>query len=134
MKYLLDTHFLIWAVGGSKRLSRKIKETITDPANQIFVSVISFWEISLKTSLGKVVIKGIEPNELAGFCEQMGFFVAPLSAKESTTYHQLTAMHHKDPFDKMIVWQAISNDYILITEDENILKYVSSGLKVLTQS
>lgn len=129
MTYLLDTHYLIWAITDTRRLSQKVKEIITNPENQIVVSTISFWEISLKNSLGKMQIIGLSPEDLPANCLQMGFDVIPLSAFESSTYHRLKATYHKDPFDRMLIWTAISNDYTFISTDANINLYISEGLK-----
>ncbi len=63
---------------------------------------------------------------------QTGFDIELLSSHDSSTYHQLTANYHKDPFDRMLIWQAISNDYTLISVDPNVKRYVSTGLKILS--
>ena len=131
MRYLLDTHYLLWALADTKKLSKKIKEIITSPENQIIISTISFWEISLKSSLGKLTITGFSTEDLPDACEQMGFNIEPLSATDSSTYHQLKATFHKDPFDRMLIWQAICNDFTLISADINVKKYASEGLRIL---
>jgi PIN domain nuclease of toxin-antitoxin system len=130
MTYLLDTHYMIWAITDTNKLSKKLKEILTNPDNQIIVSAISFWEVSLKSSLGKLKIKGFSPEDLPNFCLEIGFDIESLSAEDSSTYHKLKAAHHKDPFDRMLIWQAISNDYTLISIDGNVKKYVSEGLKI----
>jgi PIN domain nuclease of toxin-antitoxin system len=132
MIYLLDTHYLIWTITDTGKLSGKVRERITNPDNRIMVSTISFWEISLKSSLGKLEIKGFSPEELPGFCVQMGFDIVPLSARDSSTYHQLKATYHKDPFDRMLIWTAITNGYTFISVDANVKRYVSEGLKIFT--
>ncbi len=132
MIYLLDTHYMLWAIADTKKLSKGIKDIITNPDHTIVVSTISFWEISLKSSIGKLQITGIEPEELPTACTQMGFEIEHLSAKDSSTYHKLQATYHKDPFDRMLIWQAIHNNYTLISADGNVKKYTTEGLKVLT--
>ena len=132
MIYQLDTHYMIWAISDTKKLSKKIKDALTNPGNQIIVSTISFWEISLKSALGKLEIRGLSPEDLPGLCLQMGFDIVPLSARESSTYHQLKSTWHKDPFDRMLIWQAISNGYTLISTDSTVKKYVSEGLKIFS--
>jgi PIN domain nuclease of toxin-antitoxin system len=131
MRYLLDTHYLLWAVADTKKLSKKIKEIITNPENQIIISTISFWEISLKSSLGKLTITGFSPEDLPDACIQMGFSIESLASADSSTYHQLKATYHKDPFDRMLIWQTICNDYTLISADVNVKKYSSEGLRIL---
>lgn len=130
MIYLLDTHYMLWSITDSKKLSRKEKEVITNPENTIIVSAVSFWEVSLKYSLGKIKITGIAPEELPRACLETGFTIIKLSAQDSSTYHNLKATYHKDPFDRMLIWQAIQNNYSIITADKNVKKYVSEGLKV----
>ncbi len=130
MTYLLDTHYMLWAIADTKKISKKVKNIITDPINQIIVSTISFWEVSLKSSLGKLELSGFSPEELPEICLQIGFDIKTLSPEDSSTYHKLRATYHKDPFDRMLIWQAIQNVYTFISEDEQVKKYKSEGLKV----
>lgn len=131
MIYLLDTHAMIWSLMYSSKLSTNLKEVIADRRNTVFVSTISFWEISLKYSLGKLDLSGITPDALPDLTLQAGFKHLPLYPEEVGTYHQLQGNWHKDPFDKMLIWQAIQKNIILISKDENVLKYQSAGLKVI---
>ena len=131
MTYLLDTHYLLWSIADSKKISLKIKALIADRSNKIMVSVISFWEISLKSSIRKLQITGFTPEELPEICSRIGFDILELSADDSCSYHRLAALHHKDPFDRMLIWQAIKNDFILLSSDNDIKKYKNSGLKLL---
>jgi len=131
MTYLLDTHYVLWAVADSEKISRKMRYILTNPDFRIIVSTISFWEVSLKSALGKLEISGFTPEELPGACADIGFEIKHLSHQDSSTYHKLTAAHHKDPFDRMLIWQAIRNDYIFITADHQAKKYISEGLKIL---
>ncbi len=131
MTYLLDTHYMLWAIADTKKLSAAIKEIITNPENRIIVSAISFWEVSLKSSLGKLQISGFAPEDLPDACLQMGFEIENLSAEDSSSYHQLKATYHKDPFDRMLIWQAMRNNYTFVSSDSTMKKYVSEGLKVL---
>jgi PIN domain nuclease of toxin-antitoxin system len=128
--YLLDTHYMLWAIADTKKISKNIKEIITNPDNRIIVSTISFWEVSLKTSIGKLSISGFSPADLPVACEKIGFNIECPSAEDSSTYHELKATYHKDPFDRMLIWQAMRNDYIFISSDNNVKKYASEGLKV----
>lgn len=131
MKYLLDTHYILWSIANSNKIPKRTRNILIDPSNRILVSTISFWEISLKYSIGKLNIQGFMPEEIPDLCSKMDFDIITLSPQESSSYHQLVGNHHKDPFDKMLIWQAISNDYTLITDDADIKKYTSSGLKLL---
>lgn len=131
MKYLLDTHYLLWSIADSNKIKKTTRNIIVDSNNLIAVSAISFWEISLIYAIGKLEIEGFFPEDIPQLCSKMNFQLLTLSAKECSSYHQLASNHHKDPFDKMLVWQAISNDLTLITDDAEIKKYVSAGLKIL---
>ena len=133
MTYLLDTHYMLWAIADTKKLSKKVKNIITNPINQIIISTVSFWEVSLKSSIGKLEISGFSPEDLPEICLQMGFDIKTLSPEDSSTYHKLKATYHKDPFDRMLIWQAIQNAYTLISEDKQVKKYRSEGLKVFTE-
>jgi len=121
---------MLWTIADSKKLSKKAKEVITNPDNSIIVSAISFWEVSLKNSLGKLKITGFSPEDLPKACLKMGFEIVALSAEDSSSYHKLRAVYHKDPFDRMLIWQAIQNNYSMISVDKNVKKYVSEGLKI----
>jgi PIN domain nuclease of toxin-antitoxin system len=132
MTYLLDTHYMLWAVADTRKISKKVKDIITNPTHRLVVSAVSFWEVSLKTSLGKLAITGFAPNDLPDACMKIGFDIEHLMAAECSTYHQLKATYHKDPFDRMLIWHAIRHDYILISADENIKRYATEGLKVFT--
>lgn len=130
MTYLLDTHFLIWSVVQTKNLSPRVIELLANPDNKIIVSTISFWEISLKESLGKLELIGYIPEDFPNAALQMGFEIKDLSPNDTSTYHHLRGTHHRDPFDRMLIWQAINNDYTLISDDNQVKKYTSEGLKV----
>jgi PIN domain nuclease of toxin-antitoxin system len=131
MTYLLDTHYMLWAITDPKKLSKRVANIITNPENRILVSAISFWEVALKSSIGKLTITGFSPEEFPVACQEVGFEIESLSAADSSTYHQLKATYHKDPFDRMLIWQAVRNDYIFISIDSEVKKYKSEGLKVL---
>src|SRR5687768_17023807 len=117
MTYLLDTHYMIWALTETNKIPASIKNILTNPDHTILVSAISFWEVSLKSSLGKLQLTGFAPEDLPGACQLMGFEIESLSAEDSSTYHQLKATWHRDTFDRMLIWQAIQNGYTLISND-----------------
>ena len=130
MTYLLDTHYMLWAITEPKKLSAQAKEVITNPDNRIIVSAVSFWEVSLKSSIGKMEITGFTPDELPQACLAVDFDIENLTVADSSTYYQLKATYHRDPFDRMLIWQAIRNNYTLISVDAYVKKYTSEGLKV----
>jgi PIN domain nuclease of toxin-antitoxin system len=131
MIYLLDTHVLIWSLMYSSKLSNNCLEILKNKKNTIFVSTISVWEISLKLSLNKLEILRLMPDALPELVIEAGYELLPLLPEDVANYHQLDAAWHRDPFDRMLIWQAIQKNIILISKDENINKYQSAGLKVV---
>ena len=131
MNYLLDTHAIIWALSDRGKLSNSVLDIMSDENNLIYASSISFWEISLKFSIGKLKINGILPNELPELIIEQGFDTIPLTPEESSSYYNLALTNHKDPFDTMLIWQAINRNLILITKDDNLQQYKIDGLKTL---
>ena len=131
MNYLLDTHTLIWLNTKKEKLSAKVAGVVENPENQIFVSSISFWEISLKYSLGKLIFENYIPEDFYEASKKMGFELLPLTPEICNTFHHLKANYHRDPFDRMLIWLAISDNYTLLSCDANIELYKSEGLKIL---
>ena len=129
MKGLLDTHSFIWTLLDTDKLSRKAVSVIKDSENEISVSSISFWEISLKYSLGKLELEGLTPEELPELALKTRLEIIALTAKESASFHHLPRFHHKDPFDRMLVWQAIKRNYHLISIDQDLDCYSEYGLR-----
>lgn len=131
MKYLLDTHTLLWTFFEDEQLSKKAADVIKNPENEIYVSVITFWEISLKYSIQKLVLKGISPDELPGKAKEVGIEVLELSEGDAASFHNLPKLKHKDPFDRLIIWQAIRQQLTLISKDKEFKKYAKHGLTML---
>lgn len=131
MKYLLDTHALLWALAEPHKLSQRVREILESPYVQVVVSAVSFWEISMKYAKGKLVLSGITPEDIIQASRQMGLDIMPLSAEVCATYHQLNATHHKDPFDKMLLWIAKSENMPLISNDQLIKLYQAEGILVV---
>lgn len=131
MIYLTDTHTLIWSILEPLKLSNKSRSILEDNENTIYVSAINFWEISLKYSIGKLNLEGVLPHEFPSLAIKTGFELISITPEEASTYHLLIGDWHKDPFDKMLIWQAIKNDWTLISIDENVAKYREIGLMVV---
>ena len=131
MNYLLDTHTFLWTIAKSKNLSGVASKAIKTPDNEIFVSAVSLWEIAIKSRIGKLDLGGIEPEELLNSAEKMEFQLIGLSPEESSTYSNLKEPTHKDPFDRMLVWQSIQRKMILISKDQEFSKFIEYGLKLL---
>ena len=112
-------------------LSRVVKKKIKSPDNNVAVSVVTFWEISLKYALGKLELTGIEPGELPDFANKMNLDILPLTADEASGFHHLPRLSHKDPFDRMLIWQAVQRGMTLISKDRDFSAYRKFGLKTI---
>jgi PIN domain nuclease of toxin-antitoxin system len=132
MKLLLDTHALLWSIGNSDKLSKKALEEIQNPHNDVLVSAVSLWEIALKYQLGKLFLGSFDIKDIPVYCEKIGFELIsldPVEALESANLSQKE--NHKDPFDRMLIYQCIRNYYTLVSQDNQIKEYRSDGLKYL---
>lgn len=133
MRILIDTHIFLWALMSPEKLSQPVRETLIK-ADQVCISSISFWEISLKFGLGKLELKGLKPEDLPKAAQVSGFKVLECDAQLFASSHQLKNIGHKDPFDRLIIHTAIQNQLVLISEDNAFADYVSQGLKLLQTS
>jgi PIN domain nuclease of toxin-antitoxin system len=118
MKLLLDTHILLWWLTENQKLSSAETAIITDPDNLVFVSAATAWEIAVKKMIGKLEA----PDDLPVALAANNFLELPISIEHSQKLYQLP-LHHHDPFDRMMVAQAMSEDLILITRDAKIALY-----------
>jgi PIN domain nuclease of toxin-antitoxin system len=132
MKFLIDTHTFIWAISDYEKLSNKAKEIILDVENEIFVSTVSFWEISLKVRIGKFNLTGFEIKKAIEYVQKLNCKILNLEAIETSTFSELPLFeNHRDPFDRMIIWQSIVNDMILISRDQMFKQYKKNRLKLI---
>lgn len=131
MRYLLDTHALLWTLFDDDKLSQKAATAIKNSDNGIFASVVSYWEVSLKYAIGKLELEGVTPDELSGHAKATGIETLSISEKTAATFFKLPRTLHQDPFDRLIIWQAINEDMLLISKDENMPEYRDHGLKLL---
>jgi PIN domain nuclease of toxin-antitoxin system len=132
VSYLLDTHTLIWSILDVNRIPVKTRNLIRDAHNPIFVSVISFWEFSIKHSLGKLKSVGLKPEDLPAIVLDYKFSILALKPDEVASAHRLPWVEtHKDPFDRIIIWQAIKNNLPLISKDGRLTDYERYGLKLI---
>ena len=132
MTYLLDTHTFIWTVLDISKLPDGILETIENPGNVIYVSSLSFWEISIKTRLGKMNFRYIDIRHLPNIASQYGFSVLEASPYDMICESELAYFkEHKDPFDRMLASLAIRHNLILLSKDRQFERYVPSGLQLM---
>lgn len=119
MRYLLDTHILLWWLAGDKRLPKQACKLVEDRNNLIFYSAASFWESAIKISLGRLSVDLQEVQEKA---EENGF--SHLDVKiQHTIELQKVPQHHNDPFDRMLVAQCSSEGLRLISCDKALKQY-----------
>ena len=118
-RYLLDTHAFIWFVMGDRRLSREVNEIIRNAAGQVYLSVASIWEISIKQGVDKMLPLPGEPEALAA---ESVILTLDINVSHAKLAGRLPLIH-RDPFDRMLVAQSQIEDLILITSDGDIPKY-----------
>ena len=118
MRILIDTNIVLWAMSGSTKLSKAARREI-EQADAVYVSAASLWEIGIKVGLGKL---DVDIDELSVLLTEAGFEPLPLSWKHARAIHALPH-HHRDPFDRMLVAQAISEPLRLVTHDAQLAKY-----------
>jgi len=131
MNCLLDTHAFLWAAFAPNKLSARARKEIRSAENQVCLSTVSFWEISLKFALGKIELEDCQPDDMPLIAEQMHIEVIQPTAQETASFHRLPKLQHKDPFDRMIIWQAIQQPLVLISKDGDFPEYRKFGLKVM---
>ena len=131
MKYLLDTHTFLWTVSGSENIPETTRTAIKSQENEVYVSSVSLWEIAIKSRIGKLDLGSIETDELIGLAERMGMELISLSPEEAISYVRLEEDSHFDPFDRMLIWQAIGRKMTMVSRDADFKKFVSHGLKLL---
>ena len=121
MRLLLDTHLLLWAVSEPARLDEATRELIEDAANEVLFSAASIWEIATKARLGRADF-AIRPEQVASAARLTGFMELPVSADAAARVVDLP-MHHRDPFDRLLVAQAMSEPARLYTADPLLSPY-----------
>jgi PIN domain nuclease of toxin-antitoxin system len=127
MKLLLDTHALLWFIGNDSQLSISARETIENPAHEKFVSAASLWEIALKLSLEKLKLPRpfgeVFPQQL----EVNGFELLPIACEQLVRLSELP-FHHRDPFDRLLITQALTDGMTIVTRDQEFSKYLPKTL------
>ena len=122
-RLLLDTHVFVWCLSDVSRLSQAARAAIAEPRNDIFVSAITGWEIAVKRAKGRMTA----PDNLSEMIEERGFTHLPLTFHHAEQAGNLP-LHHRDPFDRLLVAQAQAEGLILVTRDARIPRY---GIRTL---
>lgn len=121
MVLLLDTHALIWFVNGDQRLTKKAISLISDINNQCFISIASIWEIAIKISIGKLILNGTF-DQFIDLISKNEIDILPIEIEHLKTLLTLNFLH-RDPFDRIIISQALAENHTIISKDENFAKY-----------
>jgi PIN domain nuclease of toxin-antitoxin system len=130
MKYLVDTHILLWSFIEPEKLSDNIRKLLLDEDNDIYYSPINLWEISIKYGLKKLKLNGLTPEEFYNELEDSYYLCKEVNNKDLITNYKLP-MYHKDPFDRFLIWEAMKNDFIFMSIDDKMELYKKDGLKVI---
>jgi len=118
MTLLLDTHALLWWLDDPKLLSKGARRAIRDGSNTVYVSAAAVWEVAIKKALGKLAA----PDDLEAAMTANRFLPLPITIPHALAVLALPA-HHRDPFDRMLIAQAIHEKFRLVTRDADIQKY-----------
>ncbi len=131
MTYLLDTHIIIWLLFEPGKRSKTVQKILTDTNNTIIASAVNFWKISIKYHSEKLTLGSLSPDDLPHKLVEAGFTINDPSVSNASSLFKLLPLHHKDPFDRMLIWMAISNNYTLISDDQLVKQYKAQGLKLI---
>jgi PIN domain nuclease of toxin-antitoxin system len=127
VNFLLDTHTLIWYLEGSEELSSSCRSTIEDPSTRNFVSIASFWELGIKLSIGGKIELSVSLDQLHLLARQNNIIVLPILVAHTVVVRSLP-FHHKDPFDRLIIAQAMVEDMTVLSRDRHFSSY---GIRVI---
>ena len=130
MRLLLDTHVAIWALVSPDLLTPRVAELIADPANDVYVSAASVWEIAIKHALGRAT--GAPPfggTEAVEYFREAGYLKLPIFAEHAALVETLPP-HHADPFDRLLVAQALHEPMRLVTGDPLVARYSETIIRI----
>jgi PIN domain nuclease of toxin-antitoxin system len=128
VKLLLDTQLLLWAAGQPERLSKAAHKLLNDPRNELIFSAASLWEIAIKSSLGREDFR-VEPRLLRRGLLDNGYAELPITSQHAVNIDSLPPLH-KDPFDRLLLSQALSEGITLLTSDSTLTRYPGPVRKV----
>ena len=118
MKLLLDSHIIVWWLDDSRQLTPAIRAAIIDPASHLFMSAASVWELALKIAKGQLKL----PDDYVNRLRTDGFTELPVTIKHAVNSTRLPALH-RDPFDRLLIAQALAEGLVLVTHDNIITRY-----------
>ena len=131
-KFLLDSHTLIWAIVDKNKLSELVLKILQDNDSKLFVSAVSFWEIAIKSGIGKIDLENFQIQNIPDYCKRLVIKQIPLIPEDAINYSALSFNeNHKDPFDRMLICQCICGNYTLISKDDKMKRYEDIGLECI---
>lgn len=122
MKLLLDTCTFLWAIEGGAALSEPVRAALVDPGNDVFLSAVSAWEIAVKHALGRLPLPEPPDRYVPAQRSARGIVALALDEDAALQLARLPALH-RDPFDRMLVCQALAGAYTIVTPDTEIARY-----------
>ncbi|QXU41776.1 type II toxin-antitoxin system VapC family toxin [Pedobacter sp. D749] len=126
MQLLLDTHTFIWFINGDSSLPNKIIDEIKNLKNQCFISIVSIWEIAIKCKLNKLSLNA-DFDRILDFLDQNQIEILPISFDHIIKLNELD-FYHRDPFDRIIIAQGMSENLTILTKDQNFSFYKVKAL------
>ena len=133
MKYLVDTHILLWSFLEPQRLSPYVQNILLNENNTIYYSPINLWEISIKYGLKKLKLNGLVPEDFFNELVSSFYLCKEINEFDMITNYKLP-LYHKDPFDRFLIWEAIQSGMVLISADKQLDQYKIDGLNLVRNS
>jgi PIN domain nuclease of toxin-antitoxin system len=122
MRYLLDTHALLWWASGDPKLSPRAAGLLTDPTNELLLSSVVIWEVAIKAALGRLVLGGAPDQLVQRAVQDLGVIPLPIIMEHALGVFHLPS-HHQDPFDRLLISQAQTERATLISHDSKMQAY-----------
>lgn len=119
MRLLLDTHALVWSLLEPERIPARLRATLIDPGHTVYVSAASIWEVAIKAGLGKLAFP---LDRLEAITDEAGFSELPVTSAHALEVRHLP-LHHRDPFDRLLIAQAQHERLTLVTRDPDVRRY-----------
>lgn len=129
MQILIDTNILLWILFDDDKLKKEERKIIANTDNEIIISSISLFEISLKYSIKKLKLNNITPDQIPELLLSNGYEIENISFETFASFYKLPNEIHKDPFDRILIWEAINKKLLLLSRDSKFKSYKKYGLK-----
>lgn len=135
MNLLLDTHIAVWAMVDHSKLTKDCRDDITNLNNNIYVSLISVWEVAIKNAKHGYKEMPIDENLFVKYCEELEFNILPIKTKHILNIRNITLKNkdsrHKDPFDRLLLSQSVCENSVLYTKDTALLNYDIENIQII---